>query len=69
VREVEEEMAGVGAKPRVCKQVTLANTFIKVYVDLCTGVAAVFDVETGTNYSLTHDLMRWPVFNNDAYAS
>ena len=64
-------MAGVSAKPPTvkCKQVTLNNQFLKVYVDLCTGVAAVLNVATGTNYSLTHELLRWKVSNNDAYAS
>ena len=68
VREVEEEMTGVG-DGRVCNNVKLANSFFEVYVDLCTGVGAVYDIAAKTNYSLTHDLMRWPTNNNQAYAS
>jgi hypothetical protein len=68
VREVEDEVLAE-SHGRSCKNVTLKNSFLEVSVDLCHGVAAVYDVATKTNYSLTHELMAWPSTSNDAYGA
>eukprot|EP00658_Telonema_sp_P-2_P058738 TRINITY_DN4728_c0_g2_i1.p1 TRINITY_DN4728_c0_g2~~TRINITY_DN4728_c0_g2_i1.p1 ORF type:complete len:827 (+),score=171.69 TRINITY_DN4728_c0_g2_i1:274-2754(+) len=47
--------------------VVMENSFLKVYIDTAVGIQAVLDKGTGTNYSLTHQLLEYQSEVNDAY--
>ena len=61
---------GAEAKERVAAPSTavMENAFLKVYIELSSGIQAVLDKGSGKNYSLRHELMEYQSVVNDACA-
>ena len=61
------ESAGGSTTPAATTTAVMENKFMKVYVDLSSGIKAVLDKGSGVNYSFTHELMEYKSLVNDAY--